>query len=160
MKTFFFLQQKMLINNQRFLVDNTGKTVYQFKSNIFQTIFKVIHNENDIVAKVTQKFRFRRQYVIHMNDGLIIKVKSSKLFFHRLKDNVIIEDFDNYVVCGSIDKMNFSISAKGKDVLTIEPFEEGEIYRRVAIQDDSIEDKLISILFTVLLVFDHTYANN
>lgn len=95
-----------------------------------------------------------------MNDGLIIKVKSSKLLFHRLKDNVIIEDFDHYVVRGSIDKMNFSIGAKGKDVLTIEPFEEGEIYRRVAIQDDSIEDKLISILFTVLLVFDHTYANN
>lgn len=160
MKTFFLLQQKIIINNQRFLVDDTGKTIYKFKSNIFQTIFKVIHNEDELVAKITQKFRFRRQYVIHMNDGFIIKVKSSKLLFHRLKDNVIIEGFDHYVVHGDIDKMNFNINVKGRHALTIEPFEEGKKYRRITIQNDSIEAKLISILFTILLVFDHTYANN
>jgi uncharacterized protein YxjI len=160
MNTYYLLKQKIIVNNQRFLVDNNDKIVYQFKSNIFQTRFKLIKEDNSIVSNITQKFRFRRQYVVHMSSGLLINIKSSKLFFHRSSDKVKIDGVNQCLVQGDIDKMHFRINLKGKDVLVVEPIKDKKKYRRILVLDDKLENMLISIFFTIILVFDHAYANN
>ncbi|MBU1093540.1 MAG: hypothetical protein KKH01_03665 [Firmicutes bacterium] len=160
MKTYNLLKQKIIINNQRSLMDQNDNLVYQFKSNFFQTRFKVFQFENNLVSIVSQKFRFRRQYIITMKDGLTIKVKSNKLFFHRLKDSVAIDDMKRFSIHGDIDKMIFTISDHEEAMLIVEPFEQGNIFRKITVKDETFEPILISLLFTIIIVFDHTYANN
>jgi hypothetical protein len=65
-----------------------------------------------------------------MKGRLTIKAKSNKLFFHRLMDNVEIDDMKR-----------FSIQAN--------------IYRKIIVKDEALELILISLLFTVILVFNH-----
>jgi len=95
-----------------------------------------------------------------MKDGLTIKVKSNKLFFHRLKDSVAIDDMKRFSIHGDIDKMIFTISDHEEAMLIVEPFEQGNIFRKITVKDETFEPILISLLFTIIIVFDHTYANN
>jgi uncharacterized protein YxjI len=160
MKTYYLLKQNIIINNQRYLVDDNDKLMYHFKGNFFQTRFKVIDGDNTIVSEVSQIHKFRREYNVYTNDGFNIQVKSNKRFFHRLNDSVSINGIENYIIEGNIDNMNFTIRKNEDNLLIIQPYEKGQRYRKIIIQNDSLEHMLISLLFTILVVFDHSYANN
>lgn len=161
MKSLFLKKERVIINNQRKVYCSNGTVAYEIKSNIFQTKLKLFNAHGEVLYYINKRKGLKRKFSVYDLDGNEIFGVKRKYFFYESNKTSIVLNTDKVhdLKVQVIGYQNYLIYIGNEKKLEISKKDKSH-HREISIYDLELEDLLVALVFTIILVKEEIDMSN